>query len=117
MITSASEFYRLRLSDDLAEQTRATHEAVSDEAIWHIVIAQHPDLKVWVVRNKTVPLSILRILAVDENPSVRREVAGKRKLDDALFMALAADKDESVRAALIANQKCPVTLKAARHHE
>jgi hypothetical protein len=107
----------LRLSEDFAEQARATREAVSDEAIWHRVMAEYPELKVWVARNKTVPLSILRILATDDDPSVRREVAGKRKLDDELFVALAADEDERVRVALIANPKCPAILKETLRHE
>jgi hypothetical protein len=117
MISSASEFQRLRLSDDSAEQARATHEAVSDDAIWHEVIAEHPELKVWVVRNKTVPLSILRILATDNDPRVRREVAGKRKLDDALLAALCADRDEGVRRVVLTNPKCPAALKGAFRDE
>jgi hypothetical protein len=111
MISSVSEFLRLRLSYDIADQARATHEAVSEEEIWHVLMVQHPDLKIWIVRNKTVPLSILRILATDVNPDVRREVAGKRKLDAAIFAVLATDNDERVRAALMSNPKCPVALK------
>ncbi len=99
MIMSADEFARLRLSDDPAEQARATHEAVVNLTIWQDVMTNYPDLKIWVVRNKTVPLEILRLLATDPDPRVRREVAGKRKVDHALFLQLMADPDESVRFA------------------
>jgi hypothetical protein len=99
MITSAAAFFKLRTSEDPAEQARATHEE-APEQIWRDVIAEHPALKIWVVRNKTVPLSILRILARDPDARIRREVAGKRKLDAALFALLAADDDESVRFAV-----------------
>jgi hypothetical protein len=111
MIHDATEFMRLRLSADPAEQARATHEAASDD-VWHAVIANHPDLKIWVVRNKTVSLPILRILATDPDPKVRREVAGKRKLDASLFAMLAADPDESVSFALLNNEKCPVHIRS-----
>ncbi len=111
MITSAAEFTRLRLSDDPSEQARATHEAMAHHRIWQDIIAHHPDLKIWVVRNKTVPLDVLRQLALDADPRVRREVAGKRKLDRALFLQLVMDADESVRTALQNNAKLPIDLK------
>ena len=90
---------------------------MSDEAIWQQVIAEHPEIKIWVVRNKTVPLSMLRILATDADTSVRWEVAGKRKLDDALFEALCADRDESVRRVVLTNAKCPAVLRETLRHE
>jgi N-acyl-D-aspartate/D-glutamate deacylase len=110
MIKSVEEFVRLRLSDDAAEQARATHEAAEDEEIWHNVIAIHPELKIWVVHNKTVPLSVLRLLGTDDDPRVRRAVARKRKLDRALFDVLAKDGDESVRWAVFANAKYSANL-------
>jgi hypothetical protein len=111
MIRDATEFVGLRMSSDLAEQARATHDAADDE-VWRDVIVHHPDLKIWVVRNKTVSLAILRMLAIDPDPRVRREVARKRKLDDALFAALAADTDEAVRFTLLTNSKCPAHIRA-----
>jgi hypothetical protein len=111
MIPSAQEFSRLLESADPAEQARARHES-ADEAVWQQVIADYPDLQIWVVRNKTVPLSILRILARSRNVHVRREVAGKRKLDEALFGQLAHNDDESVRFALLNNPKCPAHIRA-----
>jgi hypothetical protein len=112
MIRDATEFVRLRLSADPAEQFRATREAAANDQVWLDVIAHHPDLKIWVVRNKTVPLKILRMLATDPDPKVRREVAGKRKLDEALFAALAADPDKGVHFTLLTNAKCPAHIQS-----
>ncbi len=109
MIPSAPEFARLRLSDRPEEQHRATHD-FADEAIWHDVIAQYPELKCWVVRNKTIAHEILRRLAQDEDPSIRREVASKRKLEKTLFEQLSRDPDESVRRAIAINAKCPADI-------
>jgi hypothetical protein len=112
MILDAAEFVQLRRSDSSAEQARATNEGAEDQ-VWRDVIASHPDLKIWVARNKTVSLPILRTLATDPDPKVRREVAGKRKLDQPLFVALAADPDEGVRFAILNNGKCPAHIRAA----
>jgi hypothetical protein len=110
MITSAEEFARLRQSDDLTEQHRASHEAAS-EAVWLDVIRIYPKLRKWVVHNKTVPLSILRLLASDDDRHVRWNVATKRKLDHALFEALSGDPDEGVRRAIANNAKCPEDIR------
>jgi hypothetical protein len=110
MIRDATEFVRLRLSADPAEQFRATREAAADDQVWHDVIAHHPDIKIWVVCNKTVSLKILRMLATDPDPKVRREVAGKRKLDEPVCSALAVDPDKGVRFTLLNNAKCPVHI-------
>lgn len=116
VISSAAEFARLRVSEDFAEQTRATHEA-ADEHIWRDVITDYPELKIWVARSKKVPLEILRLLAADPEPRVRCEVAAKRKLDHALFAALAKDQDESVRRAIALNVKCPAALQVSLNDE
>ena len=116
MIASAEEFARLRVNKDPAEQARATHEA-ADESVRRAVIADYPELKIWVVRNKTIPLEILRLLAIDADPRVRSEVATKRKLDDALFATLAKDSDESVRRAVALNAKCPAEIKESQNDD
>ncbi len=110
MISSAEEFGQLRMSDCEDEQRRARHES-AEEAVWRSVIADYPELKVWVVRNKTVPIEILRLLATDVDPRVRREVAAKRKLDHALFAALAKDSNEIVRRAVTLNANCPAEFR------
>ncbi|MEY2515692.1 MAG: hypothetical protein QOJ89_3050 [bacterium] len=105
-IRSAPEFVRLRLSDDPAEYNRAAHEDAPDE-VWDEVIAARPDMKPWVVHNKTVPLDLLRKLAHDPDPDVRCSVAMKRKLDAELFELLAADPDPQVRHRVAVNAKLP----------
>ncbi len=116
MIESAAEFARLRMSDDPAEQARATHDA-AEEGVWRAVIVHTPELKIWIARNKSVQMEILHLLAADADPRVRREVAAKRKLDLALFVALANDPDESVRRAIALNAKCPARIKEGMNDE
>jgi hypothetical protein len=74
------------------------------------VIQGHPELRVWVVRNKTASLSVLAVLAADDDPAVRCAVAMKRKIDAAIFERLADDPDPSVRRRAALNPKCPPQL-------
>jgi hypothetical protein len=106
VITSAEEFVRLRTSEDPSECLRAAHAALS-EAVARDVVERYPEMRMWVAQNKTVPLSILRILASDGDPRVRWMVATKRKLDVELFEHLSHDADESIRLAVAHNRKCP----------
>ena len=82
MIRSVAEFVNLCNSEDLADQARATNDP-ADDKVWLFVIEHHPDLRKWVAHNKTVPLSILRLLIDDADPITRSWVARKRKLDRA----------------------------------
>ena len=96
MIASAEEFIRLRYSDDPSEYRRAAEEpAVLD--VWHELVERHPAARVWVARNKTVPIEVLAVLAGDPDSEVRSAVAMKRKLTPELLENLASDPDESVR--------------------
>jgi hypothetical protein len=106
MITSAAEFGRLRNSERPEEYKRAAHSE-APEAVWLEVVSCHPDMRSWVAHNKTVPLSILRLLATDQDPHVRGTVATKRKLDAEMFERLAQDVDESVRHRVANNAKAP----------
>lgn len=112
MIQSAEEFYRLRVSDNPEDYRRAAHDSAS-EAVWRNVIRQYPDMKKWVVHNKTVPIPILELLAEDADEEVRWFVATKRKLTLALFEKLAKDSNESVRVRLISNKKVPLSVLEA----
>jgi hypothetical protein len=67
-------------------------------------------MRAWVAQNKTVPVSILRILAADSDPNVRYVVASKRKLTPDLLTRLSHDADESVRLRVAWNPKCPVEI-------
>jgi len=99
MIDSADEFIRLRYSDDPSEYRRAASEPAALE-----LIEQHPDSRVWVARNKTVPVEVLSILAGDSSPDVRFAVSTKRKLTPELLERLADDPDESVRLQVARHQ-------------
>ncbi|MGF9754534.1 hypothetical protein AAII07_04985 [Microvirga sp. 0TCS3.31] len=77
MIESAEEFVRLRTSTDPAEYRRAAHEEAA-ERTWIEVIERYPDMRSWVAHNKTVPLSILKILRHDADEQVRLTVTSKR---------------------------------------
>lgn len=112
MIRSAAEFARLRTSNDLAEQRRASVEPASDET-WNVVIAEYPEMRKWVAHNKSVPLTILATLARDRDPEVRWTVAMRRKLTRDLFSDLAADPDPTVRRRVMLNPKCPNDIRQA----
>jgi len=106
MIESADEFIRLRTSDLKEEYDRATYDDAPLDVWWEL-IRKHPDMKVWVVHNKTVPLEILDALSTDEDGSVRCAVAMKRKASPEILERLARDPDESVRHAVARNGKTP----------
>jgi len=110
MIHSAEEFARLRRSELPEEYNRAgSEEAPLD--VWLEVLEQFPNLREWVVLNKTVPISILERLARDSDPSVRATVASKRKLTEELQVLLAQDSDASVRHRLACNAKCSTEVR------
>ncbi len=100
MIRSAAEFVELRDNDD----PRATQDE-ADQAVWLEVITVHPEYKVWVVHNKTVPVAVLRRLASDADVEVRFAVAMKRKCPPDILRQLAADKDDTVRERVAWNAK------------
>lgn len=117
MIGSAEEFIRLRTSDDPLGQRRATQDSATLE-VWQEIIATYPEMKKWVIHNKTVPLAILTQLATDDDDKVRRGVACKRMLNSALFTLLAQDPNENVRYRIACNPKCPAeTLEALTHDD
>jgi hypothetical protein len=104
MIETANEFVLLRTSEDIELYQRAANEPATED-IWQEIIKKHPDMRVWVARNKTVPLSILEILSYDENADVRYAVAMKRKSSQDILQRLAQDPDESVRLRVALNPK------------
>jgi hypothetical protein len=106
MIESAEEFVRLRCSQQRDEYRRAAHEP-APIGVWEEVIARFPEMRVWVVQNKTVPAEVLELLIHDRDPRVRSAIAEKRKLTRKLFDRLLDDSDASVRARLACNAKAP----------
>lgn|SRR5487761_678853 len=112
MISSAQEFVELRERND----PRAAHDHAS-EVVWHEVLRLFPAFKEWVVRNKTVPVSILCYLANDPDPKIRFEVATKRKCPASILERLAQDTDESVRFRVAHNVKTPEYLLEQLRHD
>jgi hypothetical protein len=106
MIWSAEEFIRLRASEDKAEYDRAANDQAPIE-IWEELVSYYPDMRVWVVHNKTVPISVLEALSTDADASVRSAVARKRKAPPEVLRRLASDSDSSVRYAVACNPKAP----------
>jgi hypothetical protein len=104
VIASADEFRDLRTSEDSGQYLRAAHDE-APISVWTDVIKRFPEMRMWVVHNKTVPVEILEILAGDLNEQVRYMVAMKRKIPESLQLRLAVDPDESVRLAIAHNAK------------
>jgi hypothetical protein len=112
MITSAEEFVVLRTSEDPNEYHRAAHESASIE-IWKDVIARFPDMREWVVHNKTVPVEILEMLATDPDNRVRSAVLRKNKITPAMLDILSRDADEDIRARVARHPRTrPETVEA-----
>jgi len=109
MIFTAEEFVALRLSDSPELYQRAANDS-APESVWLDLITNYPDMKKWVAHNKTVPISILRVLATDSDPDVRIAVAMKRKCEVAIFEKLANDINPSVRLAVAYNAKTPTDI-------
>ena len=103
MINSAREFVDLRTSDRPEEYLRAARESAPLE-VWFDVLEKYPAMKVWVARNKTVPMQVLQQLAIDVDPRVRFAVAMKNKLSEVLILMLANDSDPSVRKRIAYNK-------------
>ncbi len=106
MIESADQFFLLRTSEDIKLYQRAASESANEE-IWQEIIEKYPEMRVWVARNKTVPLNILEVLSHDENADVRYAVAMKRKAGKDILQRLSQDSDESVRLRVALNPTTP----------
>jgi hypothetical protein len=106
VIESAEQFVSLRTSTDETLYQRAVNESATEE-VWREVVASYPEMRVWVARNKTVPLDILATLAKDVDASVRHAVAMKRKCGPDILRDLAKDVDDSVRLRVALNPSTP----------
>jgi hypothetical protein len=103
MINSAKEFVDLRTSEHPDDYLRAARDSASLE-VWLEVTEKYPAMKVWVARNKTVPMQILEQLSEDKDPCVRFEVATKNKIGEDLMLKLARDCDPTVRHRIACNK-------------
>jgi hypothetical protein len=116
MIKSADQFVLLRTSENIELYQRAANEPATEDT-WQEVIRKYPDMKVWVARNRTVPLNILETLSHDENADVRHAVAMKRKSSQDILQRLAQDPDESVRLRVALNPKTPKVILEQLLHD
>lgn len=103
MILSAEEFVSLRESSNPNDYTRAAQEEATLD-VWKDVISKYPNMKQWVIHNKTVPIEILEILVNDPDPNIRSFIAEKRKITYEIQFQLVHDIDEGVRARLLHNK-------------
>lgn len=110
MISSAIEFKKLRESELKEEYSKASLEEATIET-WMDILKKFPELSFWVAQNKTIQIEILEILADSKEVEVRCMVARKRKINILIFDKLKNDIDETVRHALIFNQKISIELK------
>ena len=109
MIETAEEFVMLRDSSNEELYSRSALETASEE-VWLEVIDKYPDFREWVAYNKTVPNSILALLAEDEDRRVRSMVAMRRKAGPAILEKLSHDPEESVRMSVAGNAKVPLAI-------
>src|ERR1035437_3630551 len=109
MITSAQEFLWLRHTSNRENDLRASTDTAPHEVRIER-IGTFPDMKVWVVRNKTVPLAVLTLLATDPDANVRSAVATKNKLPLDLMALLANDPDESDRKSVACNKNADFSV-------
>lgn len=105
MIGNAEEFVDLRRDND----DRATHDSAS-ESVWVDIVHRYSDFREWVAHNKTVPVSVLRLLSEDPDPKVRFAVAIKRKCPSDIMGTLSIDSDELVRYQIALNPKTPLVI-------
>lgn len=105
MIHSAEEFKYLRTSDIIEEYNRAAHDEATIE-VWFEVIEKYPELKEWVIHNKTIQHEVLEFLVNDVDEAIRSSIARKRKImNTKIFDILAEDPSENVRYSLACNTK------------
>jgi hypothetical protein len=109
-IASAEQFVAWLTSAD--RDRRAAQSAVTFE-VWLEAIERYPELRFWVAQNKAVPVSILEILAGDEDARVRWMVAQKGKASPDILRQLATDPADSVRMRVALNAKTPQIVLAS----
>lgn len=104
-ISSAEEYRVLLERDDVSAKEVSTIQA--DEAVWSEIVESYPELRFAVAQNKTVPPSILRVLAISGDPRVRSMVARRRATPPEILKDLASDSSGGVRLAVAMNPSAP----------
>ena len=65
MILCAEDFIRLRTREVKAEYNRAAQEAAPMD-VWLEIVSTYPRMRVWVAKNKTIPMKVPHCLAGDK---------------------------------------------------
>ncbi len=108
MLLSVQEFLELLELEHPA--SRDAVEQSATEEVWLELLEDHPEARLDVTQNKTLPDSILRVLSNDENEQVRWWIAQKRRLPADVRETLASDSSESVRERIVYNAKTPIAI-------
>jgi len=94
-ITSAKEFVRLRDSQIPQEYEQAAYRPIS-ASVCREIIENYPEMKKWVIHNKTVPMEILEELSSDKNVNIRDAVLGKKN-SVTILEKLSSDPEPHIR--------------------
>jgi len=86
--------------------SRIYEVGIPDELAMEIV-EYYPKHREDLARNKTISESIIRLLAVDEDPQVRWRISHKRATPPDVQIALARDSFDSARLGICRNPKVP----------
>lgn len=105
-ITTAWQFASLAHDADPNTRKRAL-QVTAPENVWFEIVKEFPGLKRTLSLNKTLPVTVLKQLAADDDPQVRSTVARKRKLPPDVLEELASDIDSGVRLAVVFHPRCP----------
>ncbi|MDB6079304.1 MAG: leucine rich repeat variant [Akkermansiaceae bacterium] len=109
-IGSVAEFLLLAEADHETGSERLRFDTASPE-IWQEIILRHPEWKRTVAANKRLDHRTLRLLAGDEDPAIRLDVAFKNTFPSDLFEHFASDEDdESVRGRIALHPKIPLEI-------
>ena len=110
MIKDVTAFLALASQPESQTTTNVLRSVSTTEDVWLDVVRDHPDLRPLVAINRTIPESILRVLAADNEPRVRTLIASRRSLPVDVFELLSQDASDLVRGAVAHNQKAPLEV-------
>ncbi|MEO5930142.1 MAG: hypothetical protein ABIR47_09425 [Candidatus Kapaibacterium sp.] len=114
MIETIEELIRFIETDD-SELNESSSWEEAPEILWHELLLKYcddPDMRFAVTLNKTLPTSVLMVLAKDDSWRVRCTVAKKRRLEPSIRELLSKDENEAVRRGIAYNQKTPREILA-----
>jgi hypothetical protein len=91
----------------LAEYSSRAYRVHIPESLAMEIVADYPEHRKDLARNKTISEPVIRALAVDEDPDVRWRISHKRATPPDVQIELASDSSESVRIGICRNPKVP----------